>query len=82
MFGFGTPELLILSIFVVPIVFAVFVVIDAASRPRQVWEAAGQNQTLWIVLPLALLFACGVGSLIASVVYLAAVRPKLVVAGR
>ena len=35
-----------------------------------------------IVLPLVLLVACGVGSLIASIVYLASVRPQLVIAGR
>lgn len=82
MFGIGAPELVILLFLAVPLILAIIVVIDAASRPREVWDATGQSQTLWIVLPLVLLFACGVGSLIASLVYLVSVRPKLVIAGR
>lgn len=82
MFGIGAPELLIILVLAVPLILAVIVVIDAASRPRAVWVATGQSQTLWIVLPLVLLVACGVGSLIASIVYLASVRPQLVIAGR
>ncbi|MGZ4691339.1 MAG: hypothetical protein ACXVKA_16255 [Acidimicrobiia bacterium] len=81
MFRMG-PSVLLLGFFVIPLILAIIVVADAARRPQPVWTAAGQNQTLWIILPLVLLFACGIGSVIASVIYLAVIRPQLVNAER
>ncbi len=81
MSGMGAPEFfIILAVVILPValVLAIVVVVDASGRPDAVWQATGQSKTLWIVLPIVLLFACGIGSLIASVVYLASVRPKLV----
>jgi hypothetical protein len=81
--GMGAPELLIMLMFVTGIaalVLTVVVVVDASARPDAVWEATGQNRMLWIVLPIALLVACGIGSLIVSIIYLATVRPKLIAA--
>lgn len=80
MFGLGAPELaIILGLIIGPaaLILAVVVVVDAAGRPDQAWQATGQSRTLWIVLPLVLLVACGIGSLVASIVYLASVRPRL-----
>jgi hypothetical protein len=80
MFGLGAPELLIILLVVigpVAVVLAIIVVVDASGRPDAAWQAIGQSRTMWIVLPLVLLIACGIGSLVASIVYLASVRPKL-----
>ena len=79
----GEPELLIILLFVAGIaalVLAIVVVVDASGRPDATWHATGQNKTLWIVLPIVLLFGCGIGSLVVSVIYLASVRPKLIAA--
>ena len=69
--------------FTVAIVFAMFVivllamplycVIDAAMRSSRAFESADSNKTLWIVLPLVFGF-------IAAIVYLVAVRPKVILA--
>jgi hypothetical protein len=80
-FGLGAPELLILMfVVVVPaaLILAIVVVVDASGRPDVAWQATGQSRTAWIVLPIVLFLACGVGSLFASIWYLASVRPKLV----
>jgi heme/copper-type cytochrome/quinol oxidase subunit 2 len=77
----GAPELLIILLLVIgpiALVLAIVVVVDASGRPEAAWQASGQSKTMWIVLPIVLLFACGIGSLVASIVYLASVRPKLV----
>ncbi len=84
MFGVGAPELLIILLVIVgpvAVVLAIVVVVDASGRPDGVWQATGQSRTMWIVLPIVLLFACGIGSLVASIVYLTSVRPKLVRSG-
>lgn len=83
-FGLGAPELLIIMLVVigpVALVLAVVVVVDASARPDAAWHATGQSKTMWIVLPIVLLLACGIGSLVTSIIYLASVRPKLVRSG-
>jgi Na+-transporting NADH:ubiquinone oxidoreductase subunit NqrE len=57
----------------------IWAIVDAAGRPDAVWTAAGQNKVLWIVLIAALTVTCGAGWIVA-IVYLAAIRPKLVAA--
>jgi hypothetical protein len=77
----GAPELLIVLALVVgplALILAIVVVIDASRRPDAAWEAIGQNRAVWIVVPLVLLLGCGIASLVASIIYLASVRPRLV----
>jgi hypothetical protein len=77
----GFPELLIVLLLLIgpaALILAIFVVIDASRRSDAAWEAIGQNRTVWIVVPLVLLLGCGIASLVASIVYLVSVRPKLV----
>jgi hypothetical protein len=57
----------------------IWAIVDAAGRPDAVWLAAGQNKVLWIVLIAVLTLACGAGWIVA-LVYLFAIRPKLVAA--
>ena len=80
----GLPELLIVLLLLIgpaALGLAIFVVIDASGRSDAAWQAIGQNRTVWIVVPLVLLLGCGIASLVASIVYLVSVRPKLVEAG-
>jgi hypothetical protein len=72
----GAPELLILSLGVVPFALNVWGLVDAASRPGWAWQRSGQNQTLWIVLMVVGLFTCLVGAALA-LVYLLAIRPQV-----
>jgi hypothetical protein len=77
----GAPELLIILLMVIgpiALVLTIVVVIDASGRPDAAWQATGQSRTMWIVLPIVLLLACGIGSIVACIIYLASVRPKLV----
>jgi Protein of unknown function (DUF2516)/Family of unknown function (DUF5652) len=61
-------------------IFTLIVLIDAATKPDSVWEAAGKSKAGWIiVLAIGLIFGC-VG-LIAGIIYLASVRPSLTQAG-
>jgi uncharacterized membrane protein YjgN (DUF898 family) len=52
-----------------------YCIVDAASRQSTDFEAADSNKTLWIVLP----FVFGV---LAAVVYLGVIRPKVKAAAR
>jgi len=82
--GIGAPELLIVLLALVQfvaLVVAIIVLVDVTKRSDAAWQAIGQSKTVWIVLPIVLLVACGIGSLIASIVYLTSVKPKLVVTG-
>jgi len=72
----GAPELLILSLGVVPFALNVWGLVDASSRPGWAWQRSGQNQTLWIVLMVVGLFTCLLGAALA-LVYLLAIRPQV-----
>ncbi|MGI8681600.1 MAG: DUF2516 family protein [Mycobacteriales bacterium] len=75
----GLLGLVALGLFVLKI----FAFVDAAIRPEPVWRAAvTQSKTFWLVLlALAVLFGglgiLGLAGLVAAIVYLVDVRPKL-----
>ncbi len=60
-----------------------FALVDAAVRPERFWRAAvSQSKTFWLVLlVLAVIFGgigiLGLAGLVAAIVYLVDVRPKL-----
>jgi hypothetical protein len=72
----GAPELLVLLMLALPLIVNVWALIDAASTPRSRWEAADQNQLLWVILLVVGLFFCWLG-VVLSIVYFATIRPKL-----
>jgi hypothetical protein len=65
---------------IVILVFMIWLIVDAAGKPTWAWEAAGQNKTLYIVLFVIGIF-CGIVGIIAGIIYLASVRPKVLAAG-
>ena len=69
----GALELLIIVFMLFPFALMVVALIDAVRRDRTVWDAAGQNQIVWILL--ILLIGC-----IGPILYLTLARPKLVAA--
>jgi hypothetical protein len=79
----GRPTV-VLALVVVVGIFAITVeiwaIVDAASRPRAEWDAAGASKALWITLIACFAVVCGlVGALVAGV-YFASVRPRLILA--
>ena len=70
--------LLLIPLSLAALALTIWALVDATKRPPWAWEAAGQNRTLWIVL-LAVALVVGLG-IILTVVYLAAVRPKVIAA--
>jgi hypothetical protein len=76
----GAPELLILLLLgggFAGLVVGIVSAVDAANQPDWAWEQAGENKTMWIVVPLVGLVACGVVGLIAGIVYFVSVRPQV-----
>ena len=67
----------VLVVVVLALAFPIRAIVDAARRPDAEWLAAGQNKMLWIVLIAALTVVGGAGWIVA-IVYVFAIRPKLV----
>jgi len=73
---FGVDGLIIL-LFPVSLVLALWALIDASIRPEPAFKAAGQSKVLWIILPIVgILLLLVVGGVL-GVIYLAAIRPKV-----
>ena len=78
--NFGPIEFVVLLAgLALGLVLPIWAIVDAAGRPDAVWVAAGQNKTLWIVLIAVLTVLCGAGWIVA-LIYLLAIRPKLIAA--
>ena len=75
----GSSELVILLVALVPVGVTVFAIVDGAGRPEWAWQRAGQSKAVWIALEAVGIFVCFLG-LIMSIIYLATIRPKLVLA--
>lgn len=65
---------LILPIMLGLFVFHIWALVDALRTPASVWNAAEQNQVLWVIVVLFL-------SLLGPVLYLLIARPQLQAAG-
>lgn len=77
MFNLGPSELLvILVIALLGIALPVWGIVDAAQRPDDAWQRAGQNKTLWIVLQ-AVGIPFGGLAVVFAVIYFAAIRPQV-----
>jgi hypothetical protein len=83
--NFGGAELGILFIIfglfgIVPIALGIWVAVDASSFPDWAFERAGTSKTLWIVLPLVGVVACGVITIVAVLVWFMSYKPRVVAA--
>jgi len=72
----GAPELLILAWPVLTLGLTIWALVDAAGRPDEAWQRAGQTRALWIVLLALGLVFCMLG-LIVALIYLLSIRPQL-----
>jgi hypothetical protein len=74
------PELLIVFFILlglVPLALGIWALVDAASKPDWAWQQVGSSKVLYIVLIAVGFVVCGLVSLVASIVYLVSVRPRL-----
>jgi hypothetical protein len=74
--GPGGAEVVVLGSVLVAFAVVLWGIVDAAGRPAHAWSAAGQSKAAWIALQAAGLVFC-VAGFVLSVVYLAAIRPKV-----
>jgi hypothetical protein len=77
----GPTELLIILIAAVPFVVALIGGIDAARKPANQWQRAGESQMLWVLGQLLGAFFCGVVGLAFAIIYFASIRQKVMAAG-
>jgi hypothetical protein len=68
---------LIMALVVAGVAVGLWAAIDAGRRPDHQFVISGENKTLWIVLPLACLGACQPAAVVAGLVYLIKIRPRL-----
>jgi hypothetical protein len=70
--------MIFLSLFTVVLVLGVYGAIDAAVRPFDHWQRAGYSKAGWIVAQgLVVVPVIGLAGLVATVLYLTRVRPKV-----
>lgn len=72
MFGFGPPV-----VFFVGAAIAILGALHAAMRPDSAWAAADQNKILWVALQLGGLLIFFVPGVLAALLYITSVRPKV-----
>jgi hypothetical protein len=74
----GAPELAIVAALgIVPLIVGIVTAVDANRFPETAFRRVGTSRTLWIVLPLVLIVACGAGTIVAAIVWFASYRPKV-----
>jgi hypothetical protein len=80
----GTPELMLfVGVFaLLPLVLGILVAVDASRFPDHAFEAVATSKTLWIVLPLVGIVACGIVTIVAAIVWYASYKPKVLAASQ
>ena len=68
------------ALFIVPLVLGILVAVDASKYPEAAYERAHTSKTLWIVLPIVGIVACGVVTIIAAIVWYSSYKPRVVAA--
>ena len=80
---FGVDGLIILAVLVsilVGLAIPIWAIADAGSKPSAAFDAAGTSKGMWIALIAVFWVLTGIIGLILAIVYLTAVRPRVVVA--
>lgn len=78
MLNLGLPELLIIAVMFLPAVLGIWTAVDASRYPDSAFEAARTSKTLWIVLPLVGILACGLVALGAWFGWFTSVKSRVV----
>jgi hypothetical protein len=74
----GAPEFLILGLIgIVPLVLGIVVAVDAGHFAETAFQRAGTSKTLWIVLPIVGIFACGLVTIVAAILWYSSYKPKV-----
>ena len=73
----GVTSIVQLVFWLACIAAAVYVAVDANKYADNVWQAAGQNKMLWIILPIVLSVCCGCFGLIPVIIYFVSIKKKL-----
>jgi hypothetical protein len=73
--SFGPVEVALIVL--VPLVFVIWGVVDAARLDTAAWEAAGQSKVIWILFMAVGFVACGLIGIFATVIYFASIRPQV-----
>ncbi len=76
-FGLDGLIILFLILILVTLVLPIWAVVEAASRPYGAFTAAGSSKVLWIVLIIVFWLLTWIVGIVLSVVYLAAIRPRV-----
>ncbi len=77
-FGPELPIVLAVLLALSPVVvLPIWAAIDAAGRPDWAFDRAGTNKTLWIVLPVVGLLACGIVGIVAGILWFGSFRGKV-----
>ena len=62
--------ILVLGMFLAALAFWIFTLVDSLQIPDHIWQAAGQNKLLWVLLIVFL-------GLLGSILYMVIPRPSL-----
>jgi len=65
---------------VLPLVLGIWTAVDAGSQPEWAFTRAGTTKTLWIVLPLVSMFACGLVAIVVGIVWFSSTKPRVLAA--
>jgi hypothetical protein len=80
--GLGAPELLILVVIglfsIVPLVLGIWTAVDVSHFPDAAFERVGTSKTLWIVLPIVGIVACGLVTIVAAIMWFSSYKPRVV----
>lgn len=78
----GPVEMVVIGlVWLVPLVLAVWAIVDAAGRPAAAWDAIGSSRGVWIALLVIFTIFCNLVGLVLAIVYLTSVRRRLAAAG-
>ena len=73
----GLELLFVLGFVVVPLVLGIWAAVDASKYPDWAFERAGTSKTLWIVLPIVGMLACGIVAIVAAIVWFSSTKQKV-----
>ena len=74
---FGLDGLIVLVVGLATLILPIWALVDAISRPSSAFSAAQSSKGMWIALIVIFWLFTGIIGVILSIVYLAAIRPRV-----